>query len=342
MKTKYPIILLSIAALISTSPIVSAENETSTQPSASLISQSNSQKVSSLLFMFEQKILAHDVFTTLHQHWQKRRFAILLRTESRHLRAIKRRLQNNGLTDQTLNNSTGVFNNSELQELYWELVDRGQNSVLDALHVSAFIKEMDIVNLQSVIDTSEKTKITRFYQKLMSSSKKHLSILIKQIEKRGGVYKPQEMSEDELNTMPDEVPVAPIQDELNTTPDEVQTAPDDNDAQFTTRFFTSDEVIRLNAIVRRSLDAIEEFDSIRRNGTINDSQQISRIRGLAEQARSALTDYVIAEEEIRAEARDNNEIFNDRARQVFAGQSRFVEDINRELSSQIAEFDAVS
>lgn len=282
-----------------------------------------SQAKDSLFLIVEQKKLAHDVFITLSEHWQKRHLKLLVRVESLHLRAIKRRLKNHDLNS-ILGNSTGIFNSSKLQKLYWELVNRGQNSVLDAFHVSAFLKEMDIVNLQSVIDASKNTRITNFSQRLMNNSKKHLRILIKQIERQGGIYEPQEMRQNELNAMPNEG---------QSTPNEGNVSSNQNDAEPIARSFTNDEILRLNAIVRRSLNVINEFDSIRGSGLINNS--ISRIRELSEQARNALSDYVIAREEIETGARNNNEIFNLRARSVFAGQLDFVEDINRELSAEL-------
>jgi hypothetical protein len=114
------------------------------------------------------------------------------------------KIEKYGLTDPITDDSVGVFNNTELQELYWKLVTKGQSSELDALYVGGYIEEIDIIDLQNAIDESNHADITRSYQNLMRGSNNHLRAFVRQIENRGVPYEAQEMSQDEVDAILDQ------------------------------------------------------------------------------------------------------------------------------------------
>ena len=154
--------------------------------------------------MREEEKLARDVYITLYEQWNNQVFDNISSAERRHMEKMRIKIEKYGLTDPITDDSVGVFNNTELQELYWKLVTKGQSSELDALYVGGYIEEIDIIDLQNAIDESNHADITRSYQNLMRGSNSHLRAFVRQIENRGVPYEAQEMSQDEVDAILDQ------------------------------------------------------------------------------------------------------------------------------------------
>jgi len=155
--------------------------------------------------MREEEKLARDVYITLYEQWNNQVFDNISSAERRHMEKMRIKIEKYGLTDPITDDSVGVFNNTELQELYWKLVTKGQSSELDALYVGGYIEEIDIIDLQNAIDESNHADITRSYQNLMRGSNNHLRAFVRQIENRGVPYEAQEMSQDEVDAILDQL-----------------------------------------------------------------------------------------------------------------------------------------
>jgi hypothetical protein len=84
--------------------------------------------------------------------------------------------------------TTGVFNDTSLQQLYNLLTADGSKSLLDAFEVGALIEEVDIRDLRSAIAASSDSAINQTYLNLMLASYKHLQAFVGQIELQGSPY----------------------------------------------------------------------------------------------------------------------------------------------------------
>jgi len=102
--------------------------------------------------------------------------------------------------------------------------------------------------------------------------------------------------------------------------------------------FTKATVIKLNAIVSRSLEVIDEYDLImselrlaKQESTAGQiyATKIKGINELSEQSKLILSEMLVAESELKA----SDEIFNDA---ILAGMKKFVIDVEREVSAQSA------
>ena len=107
--------------------------------------------------------------------------------------------------------------------------------------------------------------------------------------------------------------------------------------------FTQNTVVKLNAIVRRSLDAINEYDEIIKDVRVavdkvvtenavpdlkeQAGQKVAQITVLDQASKSALSDMMAAATELR----NSDEVFN---RAILAGMVDFVEDVEREIAAQ--------
>lgn len=100
--------------------------------------------------------------------------------------------------------------------------------------------------------------------------------------------------------------------------------------------FTKNTVLKLNAIVSKSLDVINEYDSVM--GQVrrvkktpieeqNLSNEIERINQLSSQSKQILSEMLLAEKALK----DSDEVFN---RAILAGMVDFVSDVEREVTAQ--------
>jgi len=100
--------------------------------------------------------------------------------------------------------------------------------------------------------------------------------------------------------------------------------------------FTKNTVLKLNAIVSKSLDVINEYDSVM--GQVrrvkktpieeqNLSNEIERINQLSSQSKQILSEMLLAEKVLK----DSDEVFN---RAILAGMVDFVSDVEREVTAQ--------
>lgn len=161
------------------------------------------QEESDLLFMREEEKLARDVYVAMDGLWQHNIFTNIAESEERHMDAMLRMIQNYGLQDPVGENPPGVFNNQTLTELYAEQTSAGQDSLLAALKVGAYIEELDIFDLRIAIERTSEEPLIRSYSNLLSGSRNHLRSFFSHILAQGGSYEPQVLSQDDFDEITD-------------------------------------------------------------------------------------------------------------------------------------------
>ena len=155
------------------------------------------EEINSLVFMREEEKLAHDVYVAMYDLWGLPLFQNIAKSEQTHMDAIKGLLDTYHIPDPADNSPTGVFQDSDLQSLYDELVDLGAKSLSDALKVGAAIEEIDILDLQESLEFVNNNAVRQVYENLLKGSENHLRAFTNTLEKETGeVYTPQYLSED--------------------------------------------------------------------------------------------------------------------------------------------------
>ena len=104
-------------------------------------------EINSLVYMREEEKLARDVYGTLYQRWKSNIFNNISSSEQTHMDAILHLLQRYNLPDPVASNEVGVFTNTILQDLYNQLVIKGNSSLSNAFQVGATIEDLDIFDL---------------------------------------------------------------------------------------------------------------------------------------------------------------------------------------------------
>ena len=150
-----------------------------------------------IIYMREEEKLARDVYKTLYDKWGLKIFANIADSEQTHMETVKLLIEKYNLEDPAENKGIGEFSNSELQDLYNELVAEGSKSVEDALKVGAMIEEIDILDLKKHISETDKEDTKLVYENVMKGSRNHLRAFTSTLSKYGVAYEPQYLSKEE-------------------------------------------------------------------------------------------------------------------------------------------------
>lgn len=183
-------------------PAVVAAGNGSGVPVASFAALSPAES-DMLVFMREEEKLARDVYKSLYQQWKLPVFNNIAASEQQHTSRVKMLLDKYGLVDPVVDDTVGAFTNTQLADLYVQLLARGKTSALAALQVGAFIEETDIADLQKAIKATTHPDIARIYGNLLKASRNHLRAFIKLIENQGVTYTAQALPQTELDAIAD-------------------------------------------------------------------------------------------------------------------------------------------
>lgn len=151
----------------------------------------NDSEIAGLLFMREEEKLARDVYITFYQKYGLRVFNNISYSEETHTEAVKLLIQKYNLTDPVVNDIIGTFVNQDLQNLYNQLIERGNISDIEALKVGAAIEEIDILDLIDQINNNvDNQDIIFVYNNLKKGSENHLRAFVRNLSARGVAYSP--------------------------------------------------------------------------------------------------------------------------------------------------------
>lgn len=156
----------------------------------------------SLLFMREEEKMARDVYLTFYQFWQDEVFNNIADSEQSHMDAIESLLEKYDLPDPVID-GIGLFTNTDLQQLFDQLIERGESTRMAALYVGALIEEVDMRDIQEAIDMMEHEDIIAVYENLLKGSRNHLRVFVGKIEDEGLVYEAQVLPQEEVDEIVD-------------------------------------------------------------------------------------------------------------------------------------------
>ena len=97
-----------------------------------------------------------------------------------------------------MSDESGVFSDDTLQKLYDDLVTKGSKSLLDAIEVGMTIEDLDIYDLEREIAATNNTDIVTVYSNLRDGSENHMRAFYKQLEKNGGSYDAQYITDERM------------------------------------------------------------------------------------------------------------------------------------------------
>jgi hypothetical protein len=109
------------------------------------------------------------------------------------------------LDDPVDDNSLGDFENSDLLQLYHDLVGLGDDNLTAALIVGATIEDLDIHDIEDMMARTDNEDILLVYELLQKGSRNHLRSFISQLELIAPdyTYTPQYISQDAYDAIID-------------------------------------------------------------------------------------------------------------------------------------------
>ncbi len=153
-------------------------NQTVTQSNYTLLTDTVSsltqEQIDDLVFMYQEEKMARDVYAALADIWGVSIFSNIQNAEQNHMNAVKTLLVKYGIPVPVIEDTPGVFENSEIQALYDELVAMGEESLTSAYNVGVLIEETDIADLEARM-TDAPADILQVYQTLLNGSYNHLN-----------------------------------------------------------------------------------------------------------------------------------------------------------------------
>jgi len=155
-----------------------------------------------ILFMREEEKLARDAYQLFYQLWGQNIFDNISAAEQMHMDAMLLMIERYELTDPISDDDTrGVFENSELQNLYDILATMGSYSLIDALKAGAEIEEVDLIDLEIRYQQSDNQDIHIVFDELMKGSRNHLRSFVSNLEKQGIDYQPLHLSQEAFDAI---------------------------------------------------------------------------------------------------------------------------------------------
>ena len=157
----------------------------------------NQADYEALVFMLEEEKLARDTYEYLGNIWALNQFSNIKLSEETHINLVANLLEVYKIDYNLL--PAGEFQNQNLQELYNQFAIQGKIDLANALQIGATIEDLDIVDLENFINVTTNASIKDVFENLQCGSRNHLRSFITSIEKSGGTYTPQFLTENEYN-----------------------------------------------------------------------------------------------------------------------------------------------
>lgn len=177
-------------------PAGAAVGEAATATSNAVVLTSG--EIDAIYWNREEEKLARDVYLAMFDLWGLPTFENIAASESRHMEAVRGLIEDYGLTDPVVDATVGVFSDPRLAALYAELVERGSQSLVEALTVGALIEDLDIRDLEGALALTDRADIERVYENLLQGSTNHLQAFTTRLEAEGVEYEAVYHTEAEL------------------------------------------------------------------------------------------------------------------------------------------------
>jgi hypothetical protein len=179
-----------------------------------------------LVFICEEEKLARDVYRVLGRRCPELdSFSVMAENKEASNCAVQELLHKYQVSVPRVNRNVGVFSwgiyGRYFAEKYMVLTGQGTSSPLNALYVGAFIEELNILDIKqcpkAIVDITngineasacgmeytDNPDVLVIYEALLDESRKHLRLLVKDIEQFTGTgnYQAQVLQQDEVNAI---------------------------------------------------------------------------------------------------------------------------------------------
>jgi len=194
---KKAILLLSKIVIISGIILSLNCNKDDDQTESAVLTE---EEKADLLQLREEEKLAKDVYLYAYSKYGLTISQNISNSEQTHMDKVLQILTSYNMEDPA-NTQIGVFNDTDLQNLYQQLITKVDESETDALIVGATIEDLDIKDIEDFILRTTKADILSMYENLMCGSRNHLRSYYSQIISNGSSYSSKYISQAEFDSI---------------------------------------------------------------------------------------------------------------------------------------------
>ena len=138
------------------------------------VSQITEEQKAIIYGIYEEEKVARDVYITLGKiYTEENTFANIQLAEQIHMDAVRNLCDKYDIYIPEVDQAVGQFDSEVMRNLYQDFIDKGDDSLLDALTVGKNIEEMDIADLGSALVGMPKD-VVRVFTNLINGSINHL------------------------------------------------------------------------------------------------------------------------------------------------------------------------
>lgn len=152
-----------------------------------------------LLFQIDEERMAGELYAAFGAKWGLQPFANIPKAEARHESVLRQLATRAGLALPSA--VAGRFDDAEVQQRYDALLALGLESADSALRVGAYVEEVDIADLNTLIATTDSTALQAAAQALRTASGHHLAAFVRQLSARGITYAPQVLTAEDYQAL---------------------------------------------------------------------------------------------------------------------------------------------
>ena len=184
---KIPFLIVLVSMILGSCSSNDDSNDFETLPTLT------QDEINDLSFLREEEKLARDVYIYAYEKYQINLFNSISNSEQSHMNSVLALMYRYGISD-SASPEIGVFNNPDLQEIYYSLIELVDMSSVDALTVGAIIEDLDINDIDHFINNTTKQDLLDVYDNLTCGSKNHIRAYTDQLDINGVTYAPQYIS----------------------------------------------------------------------------------------------------------------------------------------------------
>ena len=141
-----------------------------------------SKEKEALEYMYQEEKLAKDVYYVLGNMYPDLRvFHNIYKSETIHERSVANVLQHYNIPLPIRSDEIGQFENSELQNLYNELIAKGEKSKVDALEVGIMVEVTDVEDLDRYLEEATSPDVIALFKFLRAGSYNHYNAFNKNL-----------------------------------------------------------------------------------------------------------------------------------------------------------------
>ena len=159
----------------------------------------SNQAQTALRFQIDEERMARELYSAFGAKWDLPPFANIPQAEARHEAVLRQLATRAGMAAPTA--VAGRFDSAEVQKRYDDLLALGLASVDSALRTGAYVEEVDIADLNTLIATTDNAALKDTATALRTASGHHLQAFVGVLAARGIAYVPQVLKADEYQAM---------------------------------------------------------------------------------------------------------------------------------------------